>query len=120
MEMQILLDIDVNDLAPDEIYSVKEDLKNKTIYSDLKINISKFTTPGSSGQPVAISPSTDNIEITFEMEDLIIREGEINTSEIDKKLNVSNQNKWLRIFPNSLNYKGGNDGFFIARIKKIT
>lgn len=45
---------------------------------------------------------------------------EINTSEIDKKLNVSNQNKWLRIFPNSLNYKGGNDGFFIARIKKIT
>ena len=45
---------------------------------------------------------------------------EINTNEIDKKLNVSNQNKWLRVFPNSLNYKGGNDGFFIARIKKIT
>ena len=45
---------------------------------------------------------------------------EINTSEIDKKLNVSNHNKWLRIFPNSLNYEGGNDGFFIARIKKIT
>ena len=45
---------------------------------------------------------------------------EINTSEIDKKHNVSNQNKWLRIFPNSLIYKGGNDGFFIARIKKIT
>ena len=45
---------------------------------------------------------------------------EINTSEIDKRLNVSDQNKWLRIFPNSLNYKGGNDGFFIARIKKIT
>tara|TARA_B100000242_G_scaffold86592_1_gene57925 strand:- start:2238 stop:3554 length:1317 start_codon:yes stop_codon:yes gene_type:complete len=45
---------------------------------------------------------------------------EINTSEIDKRLNVSDQNKWLRIFPNSLNYEGGNDGFFIARIKKIT
>ena len=45
---------------------------------------------------------------------------EINTSEIDKRLNVSYQNKWLRIFPNSLNYEGGNDGFFIARIKKIT
>ena len=45
---------------------------------------------------------------------------EINTSDIDKRLNVSNQNKWLRIFPNSLNYEGGNDGFFIARIKKIT
>ena len=45
---------------------------------------------------------------------------EINTNEIDKRLNVSNQNKWLRIFPNSLNYEGGNDGFFIARIKKIT
>ena len=45
---------------------------------------------------------------------------EINTSEIDQRLNVSNQNKWLRIFPNSLNYEGGNDGFFIARIKKIT
>ena len=44
----------------------------------------------------------------------------INNNEIDKKLNVSNQNKWLRIFPNSLNYEGGNDGFFIARIKKIT
>ena len=45
---------------------------------------------------------------------------EINASEIDKRLNVSDQNKWLRIFPNSLNYEGGNDGFFIARIKKIT
>ena len=45
---------------------------------------------------------------------------EINTSEIDKRLNISDQNKWLRIFPNSLNYEGGNDGFFIARIKKIT
>ena len=44
----------------------------------------------------------------------------INNNEIDKKLNVSSQNKWLRIFPNSLNYEGGNDGFFIARIKKIT
>ena len=44
----------------------------------------------------------------------------INNNEIDKKLNVSGQNKWLRIFPNSLNYEGGNDGFFIARIKKIT
>lgn len=44
----------------------------------------------------------------------------INNNEIDKKLNVSDQNKWLRIFPNSLNYEGGNDGFFIARIKKIT
>ena len=44
----------------------------------------------------------------------------INNNEINKKLNVSNQNKWLRIFPNSLNYEGGNDGFFIARIKKIT
>ncbi len=44
----------------------------------------------------------------------------INNNEIDKKLNVSNQNKWLRIFPNSLNHEGGNDGFFIARIKKIT
>ena len=44
----------------------------------------------------------------------------INSNEIDKKLNVSDQNKWLRIFPNSLNYEGGNDGFFIARIKKIT
>jgi 16S rRNA (cytosine967-C5)-methyltransferase len=44
----------------------------------------------------------------------------INNNEIDKKLSVSNQKKWLRIFPNSLNYEGGNDGFFIARIKKIT
>ena len=45
---------------------------------------------------------------------------EINTSEIDKRLNISDQNKWLRVFPNSLNFEGGNDGFFIARIKKIT
>jgi 16S rRNA (cytosine967-C5)-methyltransferase len=44
----------------------------------------------------------------------------INNNEIDKKLSVSSQKKWLRIFPNSLNYEGGNDGFFIARIKKIT
>ena len=44
----------------------------------------------------------------------------INTNEIDKKLKTSNKDKWLRIFPNSLDYKGGNDGFFIARVKKIT
>ena len=44
----------------------------------------------------------------------------INTNEIDKKLKTSNKDKWLRIFPNSLDYEGGNDGFFIARVKKIT
>ena len=43
----------------------------------------------------------------------------INTQEIDKKLKILDKNKWLRIFPNSLDFNGGNDGFFIARIKKI-
>lgn len=44
----------------------------------------------------------------------------IHENEIDKKLKASNKNKWLRIFPNSLDHEGGNDGFFIARVKKIT
>ena len=43
-----------------------------------------------------------------------------NARQIDKKLKVSNKNKWLRIFPNSLDFEGGNDGFFIARIKKVS
>ena len=43
----------------------------------------------------------------------------INTQEIDKKLKIIDKNKWLRIFPNSFDFNGGNDGFFIARIKKI-
>ena len=77
-----LFDIKIRDLAPDEIFSIKKDLKNKTVYSDLKINISKFTTTGSGGKEVVISPSIDNIEVSFEMEELIIREGEINTNEI--------------------------------------
>ncbi len=78
----VLFDIKINDLLPNEVFFIREDLENKTIYSDLKINISKFTTIGSSGQEVLVSPSLDNIEVTFEMEELIIREGEINTKEI--------------------------------------
>ena len=35
------------------------------------------------------------------------------------KLKISTKNKWLRIFPGDLDFKGGNDGFFIARLKKI-
>ncbi len=78
----VLFDIKINDLLPNEVFFIREDLENKTIYSDLKINISKFTTIGSSGQEVLVSPSLDNIEVTFEMEELLIREGEINTKEI--------------------------------------
>tara|TARA_B000000475_G_scaffold153620_1_gene123674 strand:- start:26 stop:1366 length:1341 start_codon:yes stop_codon:yes gene_type:complete len=44
----------------------------------------------------------------------------INNQEIDKKLKILDKDKWLRIFPNSLDFNGGNDGFFIARIKKVT
>ena len=77
-----LFNIKIDDLAPNEIFSIKKDLKNKTVNSDLQINISKFSTTGSGGKEVVISPSIDNIEVSFEMEELIIREGEINTNEI--------------------------------------
>ena len=43
----------------------------------------------------------------------------IDINEIDTKLKISTKNKWLRIFPGDLDFKGGNDGFFIARLKKI-
>ena len=35
------------------------------------------------GAPIDLSPSKDNIEISFEIDELIIREGEINISKID-------------------------------------
>jgi 16S rRNA (cytosine967-C5)-methyltransferase len=69
--------------------------------------------------------SLEKEEGEYQIENFIKRKknsilDKINTQEIDKKLKVSNKNKWLRIFPNSLDFEGGNDGFFIARIKKIS
>lgn len=69
--------------------------------------------------------SLEKEEGEYQIENFIKRKKDsildkINTQEIDKKLKVSNKNKWLRIFPNSLDFEGGNDGFFIARIKKIS
>lgn len=69
--------------------------------------------------------SLEKEEGEYQIENFIKRKknsqlDKINTDEIDKKLKTSNKDKWLRIFPNSLDYKGGNDGFFIARVKKIT
>ena len=69
--------------------------------------------------------SLEKEEGEYQIENFIKRKknsllDKINTSEIDKKLKTSNKDKWLRIFPNSLDYEGGNDGFFIARVKKIT
>jgi 16S rRNA (cytosine967-C5)-methyltransferase len=69
--------------------------------------------------------SLEKEEGEYQIENFIKRKknsilDKINTQEIDKKLKVSNKNKWLRIFPNSLDFEGGNDGFFIARIKKVS
>ena len=69
--------------------------------------------------------SMEKEEGEYQIENFIKRKknsllDKINTNEIDKKLKTSNKDKWLRIFPNSLDYEGGNDGFFIARVKKIT
>ena len=69
--------------------------------------------------------SLEKEEGEYQIENFIKRKKDsildkINTQEIDKKLKVSNKNKWLRIFPNSLDFEGGNDGFFIARIKKVS
>ena len=69
--------------------------------------------------------SLEKEEGEYQIENFIKRKKDsilekINTQEIDKKLKVLNKNKWLRIFPNSLDFEGGNDGFFIARIKKVS
>ena len=69
--------------------------------------------------------SLEKEEGEYQIENFIKRKKDsildkINSQEIDKKLKVSNKNKWLRIFPNSLDFEGGNDGFFIARIKKVS
>ena len=58
-------------------------IKDKEIYNELKVEITSFNTVGSQGVPIDLSPSKDNFEISFEIDELIITEGEINISEVD-------------------------------------
>ena len=78
-----LLNIKATGIIPNQVYNISEDIKDKVIYNDLKVEITSFNTVGSQGAPIDLSPSKDNIEISFEIDELIIREGEINISKID-------------------------------------
>ena len=83
-ENEDLLNIKANGILPNQIHNISKDLKNKIIYNDLKVEITGFNTVGSQGIPIDLSPSKDNIEIFFEIDELIIREGNINISDIDE------------------------------------
>ena len=78
-----VLNIKATGIIPNQVYNISEDIKDKVIYNDLKVEITSFNTVGSQGAPIDLSPSKDNIEISFEIDELIIREGEINISKID-------------------------------------
>ena len=116
------------DFQPDQVlnskFTILEHITNKNISGKVKDKVLKeYNKKDKDLRLLTYKILVD--KTTVEIENFIKRKknsllDEINTSEIDKRLNVSYQNKWLRIFPNSLNYEGGNDGFFIARIKKIT
>ena len=76
------LQISAENILQGETYSVNKDLKNKIIKNQLDIEIIKFTTPGSGLTPVVINPSTDNIEVNFNIGEIIVDEGEININEV--------------------------------------
>ncbi len=82
-ENEDILNIKAKGIIPNQVYNISEDIKDKVIYNDLKVEITGFNTVGSQGLPIDLSPSKDNIEISFEIDELIIREGEINISKID-------------------------------------
>ena len=82
-ENEDILNIKATGIIPNQVYNISEDIKDKVIYNDLKVEITGFNTVGSQGLPIDLSPSKDNIEISFEIDELIIREGEINISKID-------------------------------------
>ena len=76
------LQISAENILQGETYSVNKDLKNKIIKNKLDIEIIKFTTPGSGLTPVVINPSTDNIDVNFNIGEIIVDEGEININEV--------------------------------------
>ena len=78
-----ILNIEAKGIIPNQVYDISEDIKDKEIFNDLKVEITSFNTVGSQGVPIDLSPSKDNFEISFEIDELIISEGEINISEVD-------------------------------------
>ena len=79
----VFLVIQANNILPDQLYQINEDLNGKMIYNELNVEVTKFNTPGSGGTPVSISPSSDNIEVLFEIGEISVSEGEINISDIN-------------------------------------
>ena len=82
-ENKDILNIEAKGIIPNQVYNISEDIKDKEIYNELKVEITSFNTVGSQGVPIDLSPSKDNFEISFEIDELIITEGEINISEVD-------------------------------------
>ena len=82
-ENKDILNIEAKGIIPNQVYNISEDIKDKEIYNELKVEITSFNTVGSQGVPINLSPSKDNFEISFEIDELIISEGEINISELD-------------------------------------
>ena len=82
-ENKDILNIEAKGIIPNQVYNINEDIKDKEIYNELKVEITSFNTVGSQGVPIDLSPSKDNFEISFEIDELIITEGEINISEVD-------------------------------------
>ena len=82
-ENKNILNIEAKGIIPNQVYNINEDIKDKEIYNELKVEITSFNTVGSQGVPIDLSPSKDNFEISFEIDELIITEGEINISEVD-------------------------------------
>ena len=78
-----ILNIEAKGIIPNQVYDISEDIKDKEIFNDLKVEITSFNTVGSQGVPIDLSPSKDNFEISFEIDELIISDGEINISEVD-------------------------------------
>ena len=78
-----ILNIEAKGIIPNQVYNISEDIKDKEIFNDLKVEITSFNTVGSQGVPIDLSPSKDNFEISFEIDELIITKGEINISEVD-------------------------------------
>ena len=82
-ENKDILNIEAKGIIPNQVYNISEDIKDKEIYNELKVEITSFNTVGSQGVPIDLSPSKDNFEISFEIDELIITKGEINISEVD-------------------------------------
>ena len=55
----VFLVIQANNILPNQLFQINEDLNGKMIYNELNVEVTKFNTPGSGGTPVSISPSSD-------------------------------------------------------------